>query len=139
MPPRKADNPKFDPNKDIPEYRSVIPRMAAKVKRMYINKFPTKTKVRIHQKDSQRLSFLGDSSIDVICCSPPYYHTLDYVGANRLRLAILGFDEEKREEMKITLIQQRQTYLEEMKKVGKELHRVMKPNSHILFVLGDRR
>lgn len=137
MVPRKPSNPKFNPAKDIPEYRAVIPRMAAKVKRMYMNKFPVKTHGKIYQCDTRKLSFLKDNSVDVICCSPPYYHTLDYVGANRLRLAIMGFDEEKREEMKTTLIQQRQTYLEEMKKVGKELHRVMKPNSHILFVLGD--
>jgi DNA modification methylase len=137
MAPRKPNNPKFDPAKDIPEYRPVIPRLAAKVKRMYMNPFPIQTKGKIYEADSRNLSFLKDNCVDVICCSPPYYHTLDYVGANRLRLAILGFDEEGREEMKTTLIQQRQTYLEEMKKVGKELHRVMKPNSHILFVLGD--
>lgn len=137
MPPRKPDNPKFDPNKDIPEYRAVIPRLAAKVKRMYMNPFPLKTTGKIYQKDSRNLDFIEDSSVDVVCSSPPYYHTLDYVGANRLRLAVMGFDEEKRERLKDDLIQQRYTYLEEMKKVGQELHRVMKPGSHMLFVLGD--
>lgn len=137
MAPRKPDNPKFNPLKDVPEYRTVMPRMAAKVKRMYMNKFPAKTNGKMYRHDSRDLSFLENNSVDVICCSPPYYHTLDYVGANRLRLAIMGFNEEKRENLKETLIQQRQTYLDEMRKVGIELHRVMKPNSHILFVLGD--
>jgi DNA modification methylase len=136
MAPRKPGHKGFIAERDIPEYRAVIPRMAAKVKRMYMNKFPLKTNSNIFECDTRKLP-LQDNGVDVIVCSPPYYHTLDYVGSNRLRLAILGFNEEKREKLKETLIQQRQTYLEEMKKVGKEIHRVMKPNSHILFVLGD--
>lgn len=137
MPPRKPENPKFDPNKDIPEYRAVIPRLAAKVRRMYMNPFPMKTDGKIFQKDSRDLNFIEENSVDVICSSPPYYHTLDYVGANRLRLAIMGFNENEREKLKEDLIQQRYSYLEEMKKVGKELYRVLKPKSHVLFVLGD--
>jgi len=137
MPPRKPDHPKFDPQKDIPEYRAVIPRLAAKIKRMYINPFPMETKGEIYHKDSRDLKFIDENSVDVVCCSPPYYHTLDYVGANRLRLALMGFDEEKRDKLKDNLIQQRHTYLDNMKKVGTELHRIMKPDSSVLFVLGD--
>ena len=136
MAPRKKGEIGFRVDKDIPEYRAVIPRLAAKVKRMYMNRFSLKIDSKIIEGDARKMP-LQNNSVDVLISSPPYYHTLDYVGANRLRLAILGFNEEKRGELKETLIQQRQTYLEEMKKVGKEIYRVMKPNTYVIFVLGD--
>jgi len=136
MPPRKKGDLNFDENKDIPEYRPVIPRLAAKVKRMYINGFDINTKSTIILGDS-RDPLLKDNSVDVIISSPPYYNTLDYVSSNRLRLAILGYDFDERESLKKELIQQKNSYLDEMKKVGLQLHKVLKPDKYVIFVLGD--
>lgn len=135
-PPRKKSDPKFDPKKDIPEYRAVIPRMIAKIKRMYIDSVPEVTSGEVYQEDSRKMP-LKDNSVDVIISSPPYYSTLDYSSANRLRLAVLGYDQEKREELAETLIQQRETYLREMLKIGHEVKRVLKNNALCVWILGD--
>ena len=81
---------------------------------------------------------LKDNSIDLVITSPPYYNTLDYVGSNRLRLAIMGFYEKKEtDSLKKKIIQSRKTYLTEMSLVINELNRVMKKGSTCCFVVGD--
>jgi tRNA G10 N-methylase Trm11 len=122
--------------KTKPHYKEVIPRMIDKVNRMYRNEFPLKTDGRIMHGDARKLP-LSKNEVDVIISSPPYYNTLDYIQDNRLRLEILGFDEDKRGELKKNLIQNKSTYLEEMSKVGVELKRVLKPQSLCIFILGD--
>jgi len=118
------------------EYREVLPRMIQKVRRMYKDHFPIKSRATILNEDTKKLS-LADKSVDVIISSPPYYHTLDYVESNRLRLWFAGIDFDKQKDMKNQLIQQEQTYLSEMAEVGEKLHRTLKNDGLIVFVLGD--
>jgi DNA modification methylase len=118
------------------EYREVIPRMIRKVERMYKNDFPLTGKAKIYEKDARRMP-LEDNSIDAVITSPPYYNTLDYVSSNELRLAILGVNTDNQEILKKDLIQQRKTYLDEMRKIAHEIRRVLKPNCLCIFVLGD--
>jgi len=117
-------------------YRAVIPRMIRKVRRMYTNPFPLKTEGEIIESDARAMPF-KDESIDTVISSPPYYSTIDYVESNRLRLAILGFDDKMQEDLKEDLIQKDKTYLNEMKKVGQEIYRILKPESYCILVLGD--
>jgi len=136
MTPRPVSHPKYHPHKDKPEYRAVIPRLAAKVMRMYSTGFPLESNAKIMLGDARYLK-LEEDSIDVVICSPPYYNTLDYVGQNRVRLYFLGLNKEKQDELRQKLIQDNRSYLEDMIKVGQELKRVLKDNSLIVFVLGD--
>ncbi|MFQ6126858.1 MAG: hypothetical protein ACE5R6_19950 [Candidatus Heimdallarchaeota archaeon] len=53
------------------------------------------------------------------------------------RLYFFGLDKEKQDDLRGELIQESQTYLDEMVKVGKELKRVLKPGSLIVYVHGD--
>jgi len=122
--------------KTIPEYRAVIPRMEDKVKRMYRDGIPLKTKGKIIEKDS-RDKTLKDDTVDVVISSPPYYDTLNYVTDNRLRIAFLGYDEEDREDLSDKLMQHKEKYLEDMIKVGKRLRNAIKPDGLCIFVLGD--
>jgi DNA modification methylase len=101
---------------------------------MYSSSFPTKTDGEILDCDARKLP-LNYDSVDAIVSSPPYYSTIDYVDSNRLRLAILGVDEQKA--LKSQLIQQANTYIENMKVVGSELWRVLKPKALCVLVLGD--
>lgn len=127
----------YIPNpKPIPEYREVLPRLMAKAKRMYSDPLPAKTQGRIIYGDARKLD-IETESVDVIISSPPYYHTLDYVHSNRLRLWFSGVSFEDQAILTDTLIQQRKTYLDSMLVVGKELKRVMKKNALCVFVLGD--
>ncbi|MHA1233016.1 MAG: DNA methyltransferase [Candidatus Helarchaeota archaeon] len=137
MKPRPKSHPKFRPDKDVPEYRPVIPRMAAKVMRMYSNKIKLETKGEILNEDARNLKSLKNDSIDVIISSPPYYDTLDYTNQNRVRLFFLGLNKKDQKVLKEKLIQDTQTYLNEMKKVGRELKRVLIPGGYIVYILGD--
>lgn len=126
----------YKPKDKIPEYKEVIPRMIAKVKRMYRDGFNIEPNGQIFQADSRKMP-LKDNSVDVIISSPPYFNTLDYIGGNRLRLEILGYPENERNILKKELIQDYKNYLIEMEKVMKEINRVLKPQGKIIFILGD--
>ncbi len=125
----------FNP-KTKPEYKKVIPRLKAKIKRMYSDGFSTKTKSRAFHADARNLP-LADGSVDLVISSPPYFDTLDYVNDNRLRLEFLGYDYNKKEKLKVDLIQNKEDYLEEMRKVGIELKRVIKNKGLCILILGD--
>jgi DNA modification methylase len=120
----------------IAEYREVIPRLIKKAKRMYSDDVSESTIGKIMYGDARKLKIL-DKSVDVIISSPPYYHTLDYVHSNRLRLWFAGIDFPEQEKLTKNLIQQRASYLDSMKEVGIELLRVMKDDGICIFVLGD--
>ena len=122
--------------KTKPEYKEVIPRLKQKVKRMYKDGFPLKTKSKALYGDARKLP-LDSNSVDLVISSPPYFNTLDYVNDNRLRLEFLGYNEDKKEKLKRELIQDKDNYLKEMKKVGLELRRVIKRGGYCIFVLGD--
>lgn len=127
----------YIPNpKPVAEYREVLPRMIAKAKRMYSDPIPTHTMGAVLLGDARQLN-LKNESVDLIISSPPYYHTLDYVHSNRLRLWFAGIPFEDHGALSSNLIQQRHTYLSAMDDVGKELHRVLKDNALCVFVLGD--
>ncbi|MFX0119208.1 MAG: DNA methyltransferase [Promethearchaeota archaeon] len=137
MTPRPKTHPKFRPDKDKPEYRAVIPRMAAKVMRMFSTGFPLlKKNTKIILGDARNLN-LKDNSVDVVICSPPYYNTLDYVGQNRVRLYFLGLNKVMQDKLRKELIQDTKTYLDNMREVGKELKRVLKDGLLLVYVLGD--
>ncbi|HUU87966.1 MAG TPA: DNA methyltransferase [Candidatus Glassbacteria bacterium] len=125
--------PKPKPKK---EYREVRNRMLRKVTRMYKDKFPINHNAKILNQDTRNLR-LKDKFVDVIISSPPYYHTLDYVHANRVRLWFCGLNEHQQENLRNKLIQQRNTYLKNMKVVGHKLKRILKDNGIIIFILGD--
>jgi DNA modification methylase len=118
------------------EYKPAIPRMLMKVKRIYKDKFPLESNGEIIEADARNMP-LDDNSVDVVISSPPYYNTLDYVTSNKLRLSLMGLDEKQQEKIQHTLIQDKKTYLAEMKKVASEIRRVLKPNSLCIFILGD--
>ena len=136
MVPRKEDHPKYRPDRDRKVYRAVLPRLLAKIYRMYQSGIPLDSQIDIHNADSRALP-LDENSVDIVISSPPYYNTLDYVTVNRVRLYILGINKEKQDTLKKELIQDSKSYQEEMLKIGMELKRVLKPNKLLVFILGD--
>ncbi len=122
--------------KPIAEYRELIPRMISKIKRMYKDEIKISSDCKIINENILTARILNES-IDKIISSPPYYNTLDYVSANRIRLWFAGINFEKQTELKSNLFQHKNSYLEDMLKVGKKLHSTLKKNGQIFFVLGD--
>ena len=90
--------------------------MKDKVTRMYKDEIKVKSKIKVLNQNVLEAN-LKDNSIDTIISSPPYYNTIDYVHANRLRLWFSGvdFDQQK---LSRELIQDRYTYEEEQKLAG---------------------
>jgi len=117
-------------------YKNVKQRIIKKIKLMCKTNIPIQTKGKIYCADAKKLP-IGNNSIDAIISSPPYYDTLDYVKSNYLRLALLKVNLDNQKNLESKLIKKPINYLSEMKEVGLELNRVLKPNGRIVFVLGD--
>lgn len=128
----------YTPRPDDPgEYRDTKLRLVEKIIRNYKDVPQFAGEYNVYKRDSRKMN-LKDNSVDLVISSPPYYNTLDYVGSNRLRLAIMGFYEKKEtDSLKKKIIQSRKTYLTEMSLVINELNRVMKKGSTCCFVVGD--
>ena len=118
------------------EYKNSIEKLKYKIQRMYKDQIKNKSNIKVFNDDILKIK-LKENSIDAIISSPPYYNTIDYVHANRLRLWFSGVDFKKQKKLTNELIQNRHTYEEQMKKVGKKLYKFLKKNSLLVFVLGD--
>ncbi len=73
---------------DLYEYRGVLPRLAAKIGRVY-KRYPGRHTVKraVHLSEMARLPLRKE--LDAVITSPPYMNELDYVRDNRLRLWVL--------------------------------------------------
>lgn len=128
----------YKPRPDDPgEYREVKSRLIDKIKRTYKDDFKPEGTMEVVFGDARKLQVASDS-IDAIISSPPYFDTLDYINSSRLRLAICGYyDEEEKKNIKNSLIQQYDSYLEGMEKCISEFKRVLKKNGRCIIVVGD--
>ncbi|MFW9943555.1 MAG: DNA adenine methylase [Candidatus Sifarchaeia archaeon] len=91
----------------------------------------------IHHHDTRRIAeVVPENSIDVVYCSPPYFDALDYTGYyTKLVLEITGGD---RAEIREGLIQRYSTYEQDVSMALSAIDRVVKDDSLIIFVVGDR-
>jgi hypothetical protein len=131
---------KYPPD-EFPEmyaYRDLRSRLLAKVKRAYRrHKLPIdweRRQYRVWRVNAMDLS-IEDETVDAIISSPPYFGALDYARDNRLRLWFLGCKDWK--ELDASLTASRKVYLPQMRTCLEEMHRVLKPKSHCVLVLGD--
>ena len=92
----------------------------------------------VYKKDSRLLSeYIPDNSIDIVFTSPPYFDALDYTAY--YGKLIYGIHSINRLEIKKDLIQNVSTYKDDMHRVLKELNRVTKDESLVIFIVGDRK
>ncbi|MBO4693604.1 MAG: methyltransferase domain-containing protein [Clostridia bacterium] len=80
-------------------------------------------KVYINKGDARDLNFIPDSSIDLICTHPPYAD-------------IIKYSENIKEDLSLLKVKD---FLEEMKKVAAESHRVLKKDKFCAILMGDTR
>lgn len=73
--------------------------------------------------DARDLSFLKDSSIDLICAHPPYANIIHYTDSEEGDLSFFDIDD----------------FLKEMSKVARESFRVLKPGRQCAILIGDTR
>ena len=75
----------------------------------------------LYHADARDLSFLKDNSVHLVLTSPPYFNLKEYrKGRNQLGL-----------------INDYQSFINELKKVWKECFRVLVPGSRVVCVVGD--
>lgn len=84
---------------------------------------PAKGKVYIKKGDARDLFFVPDNSIDLICTHPPYAD-------------IIRYSEDIAEDISLLKICD---FLEEIKKVAAESHRVLKKDKFCAILMGDTR
>ena len=73
--------------------------------------------------DARDLSFLNDSSVDLICAHPPYANIIHYTDSEQGDLSYFDVDD----------------FLKETSKVAKESFRVLKPGRQCAILIGDMR
>lgn len=75
----------------------------------------------LYHADARDMSFLEDNSVHLVLTSPPYFNLKEYrKGHNQLGL-----------------INDYQSFIDELKKVWKECYRVLVPGSRVVCVVGD--
>ncbi len=84
------------------------------------NKSPS---VRFIVGDARDLSFISDSSIDLICAHPPYANIIQYTNNQKNDLSFCAVDE----------------FLNEMSAVAKENYRTLKDGGYCAILIGDMR
>ena len=127
----------YKPRPDDPGlYKEVLPRLINKVKRMYKDGFDGLPIGEIKRIDARNMT-LDDNTIDCVISSPPYMDNLDYVSANRLRLALMGYFNEKAKKLGSKLKYKKENYLEMMDQVCSEISRVLKPKKTCVLIIGD--
>ncbi len=96
----------------------------------------------ILQGDARALD-LADNSVDGIITSPPYSIALDYVQNDIHALRDLGYKEEEIKELFIGVRgngkERIDLYNEDMKKVYREIHRVLKPGRYAAVIIGNAK
>ena len=81
------------------------------------------SKIYLKQGNATDLSFLKDTSIDLICTHPPYSDIIKYSQSVEGDLSLLSVED----------------FLEKMSKVATESHRVLKKNKICVVMMGDIR
>lgn len=121
-------------------YRNLAKRLLKKIDRSYrrplINGDWNNRVFDIRNEDARALSFARES-MDLVLTSPPYLNTLTYGRDNRLRLWFLG--ERNWQLLDRRLVTHRSTYETGMGNCIRKIYRVLKPNRHCIFIVGDVR
>lgn len=91
---------------------------------------------RLVTAPADRTPSLPDASVDLVITSPPFLDVAQYASDNWLRLWFLDVDPAS---IEITMARKVETWAKAMRKVFRELARVLKPGGHVVFEVGEAR
>lgn len=116
-------------------YIDFYEKFKAKVKKHH---YPIENDSKIFFADTRKSAeFLEPDSIDFIFSSPPYFDCLDYTAYYaKIIYDILGED---RIAIKNSLIQNFDSYEDNMRVVLENLYTILKPGGQVIFVVGDKK
>ena len=118
------------------EYRSVAPRLRAKVKRA-LRRLPSNDVSRfVHDVRESRVELLElPEEIDCVVTSPPYMNALDYERDNRLRLWFLGDPPTKFADRSLRSFD---GFSRAMTCVAGQLQQRLRSGGYCVFIVGDQ-
>jgi len=121
-------------NPDLFSERAVLPRMEAKIQRIYRSALiPASNLGRVLTVDAR--SFPRLRQIDAIVTSPPYMNGLDYVRDNRLRLWFLQRSVPTK--LELPRANPKRIFAELLTTVASRLGSQLRWKGHFILVLGD--
>lgn len=115
--------------------RDAFEILEQRVRRFHL-KLPIKGKA--YRQDARRMSRIRDESVDLLLTSPPYTRTIRYGQFNWIRLWLLGVDG-KDVDRKLFCSSSIPRYLGFIGEALKEMRRVVRPEGHVVLVIGDVR
>ena len=118
------------------QYREVLPRLVAKVGRVYRNMPGLNFDIsrNVLKKDASKAKF-EEQSINTIITSPPYMKSLTYARDNRLRLFFLG--EEDWRGLDKLISPERKCFFSMITECFKKWYKIQPPNGRCVLVVGD--
>jgi len=135
-------------NKGIPDGKTInlfkvkIKSMVDRIKEF--SETASDSSSKIYNADSTNLHFLKDNSVDLVVTSPPYANTYDYYLYHKLRMYWLEFDVTNVKKNEIgsrdkhsSQRKEIEDFNENIKKCFHEAVRVLKPNKHVIVIIGD--
>jgi len=147
LPPNQATSPKAQArinerrNQKPPE-RDIV-KIILKKTRQLLGDVTISTRVTLATVCSHARLFTGSAnetpaipanSVDLVVTSPPFLNIVQYATDNWLRCWFLGIDASA---VKLTVPRKLAAWQEVMSDVFRELQRVLKPNGHIAFEVGE--
>jgi hypothetical protein len=97
---------------------------------------PTHAKASLHVADSACTPGIGDASVDLVVTSPPFLDIVDYADDNWLRCWFAGIDVAS---VAIAHHRSEAAWEAMVRKTLGELARVVRPNGHVAFEVGEVR
>jgi hypothetical protein len=124
------------PRKEHPklyEYRALVPRLEAKVKRVFKRMHHLQEKGLFIRTSAETLDM--PVGVRAIITSPPYMNALDYERDNRLRLWFI--DHLRRSFHEQSVSNKREAFIDIMTAVIKQSSKRLAINGHFIFVIGE--
>ncbi len=127
--------------RENPEYRPIAARIikkAALILRDGLSQsfFTTADQAQVRTSDARNLSWLGNNSVDMIVCSPPFLDKVDYLTDNWLQLWFAGINPRPFSD-KIFMTSNIHEWRSFIRDVLREMLRVIKPNCFVVIEVGE--
>lgn len=90
----------------------------------------------ILSKDAAHTPEIPDGSIQLVVTSPPFLDVVDYAADNWLRCWFIGINALS---VPISILKGLKEWVDKMKKVFQELHRILTPGGYVAFEVGEIR
>ncbi|HMO16773.1 MAG TPA: DNA methyltransferase [Oligoflexia bacterium] len=127
--------------REVPEYRSIAPRIIKKASQVLRDSINTdlqrfSARSEVHKSDARNLHWLPSNSVDLIVTSPPFLDKVDYLTDNWLEFWFTGISP-KSCQKELVICSNIHEWRSFIRDTLREALRVIKPNSFVVFEVGE--